>query len=661
MLTGWTVHSPTVLSWVLVGFHAKHGHQIECAELADELSVNWQVNQPEERSGASAQNLSNDWLREVAVRALPDGAHERDHDIVYFTVRHCVTVDTLYGVACYRQRQVDCSRIASAEEAAATARGLVQKSVVLLSRWPLYALLASRLEPVVASYFAKHNFGQVDCFRTLVTTLNEEVAAALGDPEVQRLPVSTPVPVQRLPACLDRYVFGDTCLQQLVTRLRRDLLRLIKLVLLERRVLVVGSPVELVAKAVLSLVSVFPAECLEPPPNSGRDAALDLATCCTLAQLPFGLFDLYGSTGVIRVEPYVPLASLQPTLAERDADTAAATTTRWIVGVSTPVGRLFADACRSAGVFERSPVRSLFVTGRSASAQTPHSVPESMSPERSDTRPAKASWRPMNAFPQPPDALVHLERGRVYFTPELASLLELTRSEKRFIDELVHATARGALNESAVRARLQWYIVKLALIAAVAGDDAPMPAEQQPALIDELGLPFFQHWNRHTTHFRRWHASLHRAHATLRRNALGHVLRYASSMPTAVDEQQQQQHSMRASFEELDAGLGLHSLRQAWMRWWRSATSTDDTRRQSSWRVHHGTAVTRVESRGASDAWQRSWALPSISAGTIADEAWASSGEASTIPQAKAHLMTPAVAAAFTSTDITLLRDRLSP
>ena len=143
---------------------------------------------------------------------------------------------------------MDCSRIASAEEeAVATARGLVQKSVLLLSRWPLYALLASRLEPVVASYFAKHSFGQVDCFGTLVTTLDEEEAAALGDPEVQRLPVPTPVPVQRLLACLDRDAIGDTSLQQLVTRLRRDLLRLIKLVLLERRVLVVGSSVALVA------------------------------------------------------------------------------------------------------------------------------------------------------------------------------------------------------------------------------------------------------------------------------------------------------------------------------------------------------------------------------------------------------------------------------
>jgi hypothetical protein len=83
-------------------FHAKHEYQVEPAELADELSVNWQVSQTEDHSGASAQNLDNDWLREVAVRALPDGAHGREHDTVYLTVRQGVTVDTLYGVACYR-------------------------------------------------------------------------------------------------------------------------------------------------------------------------------------------------------------------------------------------------------------------------------------------------------------------------------------------------------------------------------------------------------------------------------------------------------------------------------------------------------------------------------------------------------------------------------
>ncbi|KAK4531424.1 hypothetical protein CCYA_CCYA08G2281 [Cyanidiococcus yangmingshanensis] len=538
-----------ILGWLLVGFHAKHGHQIECAEFNEAQAAFWSSNHEILES--------TNWLKEVAWRALPDGAHERDQDVVYFTIReHRESIGIVHGVACYRQRSVDRARVTNAAEAAATARGLVQKSVVLLSRWPLFPFLARRLEPVVADYFARHDFGQVRCFRSLVADLNRDLGVVMDSDKMSN--------ASTLSLSLEPYVFGDTCLRQLVSQLGRDLLRLLKLVLLEKRILVVGSPAALVGRTVLSLVSLFPAEWIAPSAstapmtsaaNANSDAeAPDLARYCELAHLPLGLFDKADRCGIIQVEPYIPLTLLREVLLQPSTRAP----TGLIAGVSTRAGCLFSSSCRPARVFERSPVRSLLVPRRASKA--------SGSPGRDESATlTNRSERTVVSLREPtphPDALVELNRGRVYFTPAVASSLTLTRTEKRFMDALIAANTAATLSEETLREQLQWYVVHLAL-TVVAWSDAS--SVHLGAMISELDAEFFWRWSHETTHFRRWQATWRRTNRAPLFAALKHLEQRRSVLSFDAE---------KVATDDLPSALHLDSLRSAWTQWWRRRTPT---------------------------------------------------------------------------------------
>ncbi|CAF1687820.1 unnamed protein product, partial [Adineta ricciae] len=77
-----------VVNLVIVGFHHKKGHQIEYSyPLAKE-------------------SLDEQWSN-ILSYALPDGAHNREKDLIYF---HIPSLDketnvqrTLFGIAAYRQ------------------------------------------------------------------------------------------------------------------------------------------------------------------------------------------------------------------------------------------------------------------------------------------------------------------------------------------------------------------------------------------------------------------------------------------------------------------------------------------------------------------------------------------------------------------------------
>jgi hypothetical protein len=409
----------------------------------------------------------------------------------------------------------------------------------------------------MAEYFVVHDFGQVNCFRTLVAELNGELANFFSDDKLVH---------PSLPHGLHPYVFGETCLQRLLTLLGRDLLRLLKLVLLEKRILVAGSPIVLVGRSILSLISVFPGEWAAPsaaPGAATSDAAAPhLAECCKLAHLPFGLFDLSNRRGAIQTEFYVPLTLLRRVLLKSSDRSPRG----WIAGVSTQAGRLYASACRPARVFERSPVRSLLVPQRALVAENSVALGETSPPLVQAPAADAAPSHPWTITH--PDALVDLDRGRAYFTPAVASVLTLTRKERRFMDVLMAANATGTLNEEKLREQLQWYVLQLALSAAAWGDRSLTPFESLTSSMDE---EFFWQWSRETVHFRHWQATWEHTkrsgQLSIALQRLGERLSIPSSSlaPEKVDE--------------LASAFHLDSMRRAFAQWWwQKRPSTNDKR-----------------------------------------------------------------------------------
>ncbi|CAF1530508.1 unnamed protein product [Adineta ricciae] len=201
-----------VVNLVIVGFHHKKGHQIEYSyPLAKE-------------------SLDEQWSN-ILSYALPDGAHNREKDLIYF---HIPSLDketnaqrTLFGIAAYRQ--IDANSIVNKE--ADVTRNSIQKSVCLLLRQPLYGNISEELQLLTEKYFEEKDFSKINIFEEFVQKLNLN------------------------PLVFDIKHFSA---KDLFIQYRRKTLILLKLILLQKKVLFMLSPIENLVKTILTLVSLIP-------------------------------------------------------------------------------------------------------------------------------------------------------------------------------------------------------------------------------------------------------------------------------------------------------------------------------------------------------------------------------------------------------------------
>eukprot|EP01134_Creolimax_fragrantissima_P003914 CFRG3914T1 len=219
---------PVVDHVLLVEFHHKNGPQIQfCYPTL-----------PGQSEGSS--DLPDEW-KLLPFMALPDGGHNTMKDTIYF---HLPCIDeetssepnakTMFCVASFRQIA---SNLIENKESDVT-RSYVQKSVVFMSRLPIYSVLATKLDMFSEILFAQRDFSSVvmlkTCFEQVTSTSNASV----------------------LMKDLDMALSGS--LRCLVKKFRYKLIILIKLLLLEKRVLGHGTPVGTLCDGLVSLVSLIP-------------------------------------------------------------------------------------------------------------------------------------------------------------------------------------------------------------------------------------------------------------------------------------------------------------------------------------------------------------------------------------------------------------------
>ena len=116
-------------------------------------------------------------------------------------------------------------------------RGTVQKSVVVLSRLPLYGLIEAKLEMITHAYFRELDFSKRSLLEETYHNLNAQLSPSLmNSPEL----------------------FCGLSPRQLVVSFRHKIVVLFKLLLLERKVLFYKSPVKELCVSILSLCSLMP-------------------------------------------------------------------------------------------------------------------------------------------------------------------------------------------------------------------------------------------------------------------------------------------------------------------------------------------------------------------------------------------------------------------
>uniref|UniRef100_A0A7S1XEE7 UDENN domain-containing protein n=1 Tax=Compsopogon caeruleus TaxID=31354 RepID=A0A7S1XEE7_9RHOD len=321
---------------VVVGFHAKLGGVVEFAypklrgtvdlrspnlfdseDLTDEpqgstpKNASWEDYPTTQSSTQRAEwgHLPQEWSL-LPHLALPDGVHDQPGDVVFFRLPPDV-----HAVACFRQASASSSVVHHAarlhDDPTTASRGSIQKSVVVLCKRPIYGVLVDRLEAAVDSYFNQGDFRRTDLLAALYHSLN----SSLSRPSIMN----------------SSLLFHGLRPRFLVSRLGQGVLQIIKLILLERRVIVYGQPVRDASNAVITLTSLFPGaldtlspghEALEPHDEIER----------------YGLpLKLFGDEDRVSLQPYATLPFLSKLLEKRQG---------CLIGTSFNVGILLKNSLR---------------------------------------------------------------------------------------------------------------------------------------------------------------------------------------------------------------------------------------------------------------------------------------------------------------------------
>ncbi|CAH1789148.1 unnamed protein product [Owenia fusiformis] len=237
--------SGPILHVVVVGFHHKKG-----------CTVEYSYPPLIEGNPVESSELPAQW-KHLPSLALPDGAHNHEEDTIFF---HLESRDeqneTVFGISCYRQilatdlinRGTDVTR------------NTVQKSVCVLSKYPLFGLITAKLELITHAYFQERDFSQVSLLEETYKNLNMSVTGAKDDAQW----------------------FVGLSSREAVIQFKHKILVLFKLMMLERRVLFFGSPVKKLCNTLLSVLALHPGmiEC-----GLKESACLTKASNCVASSL----------------------------------------------------------------------------------------------------------------------------------------------------------------------------------------------------------------------------------------------------------------------------------------------------------------------------------------------------------------------------------------
>lgn len=232
---------PPILHMLVVGFHHQKGATVEfsCPPLG-----------ATETQESLTGFLPPEW-KHLPFLALPDGCHNYEQDSVFFTLPSLADPvhQSVYGVACCRQ--IDSKDLPCSARRDAT-RSTIQKSVCVLSRFPIFGFIEAKLKLVTHAYFNAKDFSDILILQEAYRQLNASIT---------------------LNSAL-KLVSVGLSQRDLVVRYQHRLLQVVKCLLLQKKVLVFGAPVKTLCTSVLSLASLFPLtlEALSYPNCSSDDA-----------------------------------------------------------------------------------------------------------------------------------------------------------------------------------------------------------------------------------------------------------------------------------------------------------------------------------------------------------------------------------------------------
>jgi Transport protein Avl9 len=256
----------------------------------------------------------------------------------------------VHCVSCFRQVDAidavthSASSSVRKEDSSVAARGSVQKSVVLLCRRPLFGFLADRLVQAVREYFDQGDFARTEALASLFHSLN----VSLAHPTL----------------ALKSTLFQGISLRSLLQALGPQTLAVLKLILLEKRVVLYSHPVYTASSAVVALASLFPGALDTLAPAM---PAIDISPDDVAYAMPLALF---GPRDRVIFQPYAPLPVVSDLLS-----TCSLPNSGCLIGTSHNIGVLLASTAVNAARKTASQPTPPNLSSKSQPFQTPPSNP----------------------------------------------------------------------------------------------------------------------------------------------------------------------------------------------------------------------------------------------------------------------------------------------
>ena len=175
--------------------------------------------------------IDEETKKSLSFIGLPDGSHSVDSDYSFFIIPDAQG-NLFYGVSWFRQ--IKSSELEVKDKN--VSRSFVQKSVCVLSRVPIFATLMVKLLPTTHAYFCQKNFSDTKILEEFFGSTNQIANRHVKYTEF----------------------YHGFDLKRIVIFMKQNILTVLKLMLMEGKVMVYSQKASKVCTFVLTLISLLP-------------------------------------------------------------------------------------------------------------------------------------------------------------------------------------------------------------------------------------------------------------------------------------------------------------------------------------------------------------------------------------------------------------------
>ena len=177
---------------------------------------------------------------------MPDGAHSLTSDSQFFLIQNFSKI--LFGISCYRQLQVT---QAMKEDEQENTRECVQKAMCIISTLPLFGQMASKLSITMLAYFNQDSLKNKQIIGDLYSNYSSNYLSKIKVSEI----------------------LESFSLKRLISFTKDKIFSLIKLIMLEKKILVYSHISNNICSFIFSFLSIFPGGAFFSLDNEGRAKA----------------------------------------------------------------------------------------------------------------------------------------------------------------------------------------------------------------------------------------------------------------------------------------------------------------------------------------------------------------------------------------------------